>query len=87
MRKQDLLERTEELLRQKQVLLQEMEHRVANSLSIIASILMLKARAVTSEETRQHLQRGPSAGDVGGRGAAPPPCVRAASSGSMSGPI
>jgi two-component sensor histidine kinase len=53
--KQDLLERTEELLRQKQVLLQEMEHRVANSLSIIASILMLKARAVTSEETRQHL--------------------------------
>jgi two-component sensor histidine kinase len=33
-----------------------MEHRVANSLSIIASILMLKARAVTSEETRQHLQ-------------------------------
>jgi chemotaxis protein methyltransferase CheR len=54
--KQGLLERTEELLRQKQVLLQEMEHRVANSLSIIASILMLKARAVTSEETRQHLQ-------------------------------
>jgi chemotaxis protein methyltransferase CheR len=54
--KQDLLERTEELLRQKQVLLQEMEHRVANSLSIIASILILKARAVTSEETRRHLQ-------------------------------
>jgi chemotaxis protein methyltransferase CheR len=54
--KQDLLERTEELLRQKQVLLQEMEHRVANSLSIIAAILLLKARAVTSEETRQHLR-------------------------------
>ena len=54
--KQDLLERTEELLRQKRVLLQEMEHRVANSLSIIASILLLKARAVTSEETRQHLR-------------------------------
>jgi chemotaxis protein methyltransferase CheR len=54
--KQDLLERTEELLRQKNVLLQEMEHRVANSLSIIASILLLKARAVTSEETRRHLQ-------------------------------
>ena len=33
-----------------------MEHRVANSLQIIASILLLKARAVTSEETRQHLQ-------------------------------
>ena len=49
-------ERTEELLRQKQILLQEMEHRVANSLQIIASILMLKARQVTSEETRQHLR-------------------------------
>jgi chemotaxis protein methyltransferase CheR len=54
--KQDLLERTEELLRQKQVLLQEMEHRVANSLAIIAAILLLKAGAVTSEETRQHLK-------------------------------
>ncbi|WP_419254957.1 sensor histidine kinase [Caulobacter sp. ErkDOM-YI] len=54
--RQDLLERTEELLRQKQMLLQEMQHRVANSLQIIASILMLKARAVTSEETRFHLK-------------------------------
>ncbi len=53
--KQGLLERTEELLRQKEMLLQEMRHRVANSLQIIASILLLKARAVTSEETRQHL--------------------------------
>jgi two-component sensor histidine kinase len=52
----DLLERTEELLRQKQMLLQEMQHRVANSLQIIASILMLKAKAVTSEETRLHLR-------------------------------
>jgi two-component sensor histidine kinase len=54
--KEELLRQTEELLRQKDVLLQEMEHRVANSLQIIASILMLKARTVTSEETRQHLQ-------------------------------
>src|ERR1700720_4211223 len=46
----------EELLRQKDVLLRELEHRVANSLQIIASILMLKARTVTSEETRQHLR-------------------------------
>ena len=52
----DLLEHTEELLRQKQVLLQEMQHRVANSLQIIASILLIKARAVTSEETRLHLR-------------------------------
>jgi two-component sensor histidine kinase len=54
--KDDLHERTEGLLREKQVLLQEMEHRVANSLQIIASILMLKARLVTSEETRRHLR-------------------------------
>jgi len=52
----DLLEHTEELLRQKQVLLQEMQHRVANSLQIIASILLIKARAVASEETRLHLR-------------------------------
>ncbi len=54
--KDELLAHTEELLRQKQVLLQEMRHRVANSLQIIASILMLKARAVTSDETRFHLK-------------------------------
>lgn len=54
--KESLLQQTEELLRQKDILLQEMQHRVANSLQIIASILLLKARAVTSEETRHHLQ-------------------------------
>ncbi|PNG24997.1 sensor histidine kinase [Methylocella silvestris] len=54
--KEELLEQTQELLQQKQVLLEEMEHRVANSLQMIASILLLKARAVTSEETRVHLQ-------------------------------
>jgi two-component sensor histidine kinase len=45
-----------ELLQQKEVLLQEMQHRVANSLQIIASILLLKARTVQSDETRLHLQ-------------------------------
>jgi two-component sensor histidine kinase len=54
--KQALFEDTLELLGQKQVLLAEMQHRVANSLQIIASILMLKARGVTSEETRFHLK-------------------------------
>jgi PAS domain S-box-containing protein len=48
--------KTIELLQQKDVLLQEMQHRVANSLQIIASILLLKARTVQSEETRLHLQ-------------------------------
>jgi chemotaxis protein methyltransferase CheR len=45
-----------DLLREKEMLLQEMQHRVANSLQIIASILLLKARTVQSEETRLHLQ-------------------------------
>ncbi|MDF2998522.1 MAG: histidine kinase [Xanthobacteraceae bacterium] len=54
--KDEIIKQTEELLRQKQILLLEMEHRVANSLQIIASILMLKARSVSSEETRLHLR-------------------------------
>ena len=52
----ELLEQTEDLLRQKRILLQEMEHRVANSLQIIASILLLKAKAVNSAESREHLR-------------------------------
>jgi chemotaxis protein methyltransferase CheR len=44
------------LLQQKEVLLLEMQHRIANSLQIIASILMLKTRTVQSEETRLHLR-------------------------------
>lgn len=52
----DLLAQTELLLRQKKVLLQEMEHRIANSLQIIASILLLKAKAVKSLESREHLR-------------------------------
>ena len=46
----------DDLLQAKEILLQEMQHRVANSLQIIASILLLKARTVQSEETRRHLQ-------------------------------
>jgi chemotaxis protein methyltransferase CheR len=45
----------DDLLREKEMLLEEMRHRVANSLQIIASILLLKARTVQSEETRRHL--------------------------------
>jgi hypothetical protein len=45
----------QQLLRQKELLLAEMQHRVANSLQIIASILLLKASTVQSEETRLHL--------------------------------
>ena len=46
----------EDLLREKAVLLQEMQHRVANSLQIIASILMQSARRVQSDEARGYLR-------------------------------
>ena len=45
----------QKLLREKDVLLQELHHRVANSLQIIASVLMQTARKVSSEESRGHL--------------------------------
>jgi two-component sensor histidine kinase len=45
----------DDLLRDKAVLLQELQHRVANSLQIIASVLMQSARRVQSEEARSHL--------------------------------
>ena len=55
--RQSALEREKEaLLRQKDVLLEELQHRVVNSLQIIASIILMKARTVKSEETRLHLQ-------------------------------
>ncbi len=46
----------QELLLEKDMLLEEIQHRVANSLQIIASILILKARSVQSEETRLQLE-------------------------------
>ncbi len=46
----------DDLLREKAILLQELQHRVANSLQIIASILMQSARKVQSEESRGHLK-------------------------------
>ena len=49
-------EKVQDLLREKDMLLQEMQHRVANSLQIIASILLMKARTVQSEETRLQLE-------------------------------
>jgi two-component system, sensor histidine kinase PdtaS len=45
----------DDLLREKAILLQELQHRVANSLQIIASVLLLSARRVHSAETRGHL--------------------------------
>lgn len=46
----------DDLVRDKSLLLQEVQHRVANSLQIIASVLMQSARRVQSEEARGHLQ-------------------------------
>jgi len=54
--KQKLLEHAEELLDQQKTLLREMQHRIANSLQIIASILLLKAGSVSSEETKNELR-------------------------------
>jgi len=45
----------DDAVREKQMLLQELHHRVANSLQIIASVLMLSARKVQSDEARNHL--------------------------------
>lgn len=45
-----------EALAQNSVLLQEVRHRVANSLQIIASVLLQNARKTRSDETRGHLK-------------------------------
>ncbi|MGZ6037956.1 MAG: sensor histidine kinase [Phenylobacterium sp.] len=50
----------DDLLREKAILFQELQHRVANSLQIIASVLMQSARRVSSEETRGHLREAHS---------------------------
>jgi two-component sensor histidine kinase len=50
-----LLLEKDELLREREVLLVEMQHRIANSLQIIASILQLKARAASAPEGRRQL--------------------------------
>jgi two-component sensor histidine kinase len=55
-RRREVDREKDELLQQKEILLQEMQHRVANSLQIIASILLIKARTVQSEEIREHLR-------------------------------
>ena len=46
----------DDLVAEKAVLLQEVQHRVANSLQIIASILLQSARRVISDESRSHLK-------------------------------
>lgn len=45
----------DDLLREKAILLQEVQHRIANSLQIIASVILQSARKSHSDETRTHL--------------------------------
>ena len=47
----------EQLLADKLLLNRELQHRVANSLQIIASVLMQSAKRVGSDESRAHLQQ------------------------------
>ncbi len=54
--KLDLETQKEKLLLQKDLLLKEMRHRIANSLQLIASILLLKAETVESKESRTSLE-------------------------------
>lgn len=50
----------EKLLLEKSLLMREIQHRVANSLQIIASVLMQSARKVGSDDARSHLQNAHS---------------------------
>lgn len=45
----------DEALHDKDVLLQELQHRVANSLQIVASVLLQSAKRVNSDDSRRHL--------------------------------
>lgn len=54
--KESLFNETKRLLQEKEVLLLEMQHRIFNSLQIIANILMVKTQITASEEARRHLQ-------------------------------
>lgn len=54
---QELFDQEKEKLSQKKdLMLKEMKHRMANSLQLIASILILKSEAVESLEVRTHLK-------------------------------
>ncbi len=46
----------DDVVREKRVLMLELQHRVANSLQIIASVLLQSARKVQSDEARSHLK-------------------------------
>src|SRR3984957_16947051 len=51
--REDLLRKQQALVIEKDVLLKELEHRVGNSLQIIAAIILMKSKMVTSAATRR----------------------------------
>lgn len=51
----DALETAQSLLREKDLLVREIDHRVKNSLQIVASVLQMRERTVTDPEARQAL--------------------------------
>jgi len=53
--KDELLREKDGLLREKETLLEELQHRIANSLQIIASIILMKARAVHLEDAHKRV--------------------------------
>src|ERR1700683_1261669 len=57
--REELLQKQQALLSERDVLLEELEHRVGNSLQIIAAIILMKSRMVKSAETRPELQDPP----------------------------
>jgi hypothetical protein len=60
----------EDLVREKTVLLQELQHRAANSMQIIASVILQTARRSKSDEAPHFPARRPQPGDVRRRRAA-----------------
>lgn len=52
----ELSQRLEQTVRQKDLLVREVQHRVANSLQLVSSFLMLQRRAMTSPDGRHDLE-------------------------------
>jgi len=52
----DRAQQKDDLIRDKAVLIEEMRHRIANSLQIIASILLQGVRKLSSDESRDYLR-------------------------------
>ena len=57
LRQAHTLEEKEELLREKELLMQEVDHRVKNSLAMINALLSMQGRRVTDERAREALLR------------------------------